>query len=332
MNRPRTILQNVAIAALLAVGGCRLGLDDGAAGARAALSDDNARDALSDDGARDPGVDSDGDGYSPDDGDCDDGDPLIHPGADDTCGDNIDSDCDGIPDKGCRVPVPAGEFQMGAPDTVGGPSQHPIHAVLLDEYYIGKYEVTVAEYRACVTAAACDPPTQVGSFARPHYYDDPTYDDYPVVYVTRTYASAYCAWDGGWLPTEAQWEKAARGDQGEPLYPWGDEWYTCSRGNANWCIGETLRIGSYPDNISPYGAVDMSGNVWELVADYYSSTYYQTSPYENPTGPAKGDHQTLRGGAFTWWGNPTVSVRHPAIELSANLFNIGFRCAYTAPN
>jgi formylglycine-generating enzyme required for sulfatase activity len=149
-----------------------------------------------------------------------------------------------------------------------------------------------------------------------------------VVFVRRELARIYCGWVGGYLPTEAQWEKAARGADDERLFPWGD-WYDCSHGNANWCIGDTLQVGSYEVNRSPYGAMDMSGNVWEFVNDHYAPDYYSTSPYENPTGPVDDTGAlTLRGGGFTWWGNPSVSVRHPGISQDAVQFNIGFRCAY----
>jgi len=298
--------------------------DDSAAG-----DDDTADDDTGDDDTGDD-QDADGDGYFLSDGDCDDTDPEVHPGAADDCGDDVDSDCDGIADRGCQCYVPEGEFMMGMEGDVGQHDQHPLHAVWLDEYWIDKYEVTVGEYQQCELAGVCAHPRYDFSFARDHYYDDPDYVDHPVIYIRREDAREYCGWVGGTMPTEAQWEKAARGHDDARLFPWGD-WYDCSYGNANWCVGETARIGSYDVNRSPYGLADMSGNVWEFFDDYYDPGYYAVSPYENPTGPETGEHLSYRGGAFTWWGNPTVSVRHPARDLGSSFYNIGFRCAYATP-
>ena len=298
--------------------------DDSAAGDDDTSGDDDADDDTADD------VDADNDGYTPAEGDCDDSDPDVNPDEADECGDDVDNDCDGITDRGCQVFVPEGEFLMGAADDVGSFDQKPQHAVYLDAFWVDKYEVTVAEYQQCELAGICEHPRFDSSFDRPSYYDNPDYEDYPVIYIRRDDARSYCEWVGGYLTREAQWEKAARGDQDDRLYPWGD-WYDCGHGNANWCIGETTRIGSYPLNKSPYGVMDMSGNVWEFFEDFYDPSYYSASPYLNPTGPETGTHLSYRGGAFTWWGNPTVSVRHPARELGSSFYNIGFRCAYDEP-
>jgi hypothetical protein len=306
--------------------------DDDSAGDDDTSDDDDTAtdDDTADDDDTTADVDNDGDGYTPADGDCDDADDEIHPGAEDTCGDDVDDDCDGIADRGCQCYVPEGEFLMGMAEDVGGFDQRPQHAVWLDEFWVDKYEVTVGEYQQCELAGVCAHPRFDYSFARDHYYDDPDYVDYPVIYIQRDDARDYCTWMGGYLTREAQWEKAARGHDDARLFPWGD-WYDCSYGNANWCVGETSRIGSYDVNRSPYGVADMSGNVWEFFEDFYDPTYYQNSPYMNPTGPTTGEHLSYRGGAFTWWGNPSVSVRHPARDLGSSFYNIGFRCAYDEP-
>jgi serine/threonine-protein kinase len=231
--------------------------------------------------------------------------------------------------------VPAGEFEMGSED--GEDHESPIHPVYLDAFWIDQTEVTNRQYAMCVAAGACKAPYGSTSFDRPSYYGNSQFDDYPVIRVDWYRAAAYCAWAGRRLPTEAEWEKAARGTEVGPLgygrmYPWG-EGIDCSLANY-WgkdggCVGDTTPVGSYPDGASPYGALDMTGNVWEWVADLYDNNYYSVSPYDNPPGPSSGDFHVMRGGSFilNWSLVRATSRFAEGPSRSEYDAEYGFRCA-----
>jgi formylglycine-generating enzyme required for sulfatase activity len=207
------------------------------------------------------------------------------------------------------VYVPAGEFLMGASssDSQAASVEKPQHTVHLDSFWIDKYEVTNALYKKCVDAGRCSRPGETKSYTRSPYYGNSSYDNYPVIYVLWNDATAYCAWAGKRLPTEAEWEKAARGTDAR-TYPWGNNWdgTRLNSWDSTPRPGDTTAVGSYPSGASPYGALDMAGNVWEWVADWYGDNYYASSPRNNPKGPSSGQYRVLRGGS---WGNGQFNVR-----------------------
>ena len=220
------------------------------------------------------------------------------------------------------VYIPAGEFLMGSKegDADADDDEFPQHTVYLAAYWIDRTEVTNAQYQKCVTEKACDEPDDTT------YFSDSNYRYHPVVHVDWNDAQAYCKWAGRHLPTEAQWEKAARGTDGR-TYPWG-EGISCNLANYGGCdeFPKTSPAGHYPEGASPYEALDMAGNVWEWVGDWYDSSYYGRSPMENPTGPDDGSYRVLRGGS--WYKNEryalSASRYFNVFVITNNL--IGFRC------
>ncbi len=245
------------------------------------------------------------------------------------------SDVNEIPPE-YMVLVPAGPFSMGCDPAYNGgfeclSIELPLHSVYLDAYFIDQYEVTNAEYALCVDAEMCLPPYSDFTSTRVPYFSNPDYANYPVVWVTWKMASTYCAWINSRLPTEAEWEKAARG----PVlrtYPWGEQDPSCALTNFTGltpCIGDTNSIGSYTAGASPYGVYDMAGNVWEWVNDWYAGDYYQVSPGNNPQGPTEGTVRVIRGNAFSAYiSNSRTALRNDFQPLSPDP-EIGFRCART---
>ncbi len=237
-----------------------------------------------------------------------------------------------IQDQGIpMVLIPTGEFTMGRSDG-NEENEKPAHQVFLDDYYIDKYEVTNEAYAACVADSVCAPPIELGSRARKEYYNSGNYRNFPVIHVDWEMANTYCEWRGARLPTEAEWEKAARGDREDnKFYPWGSNTVGCNFGNFVACKTDTTEVGSYPEGKSPYGVYDMAGNVWEWVADWYGFDFYKVSPQNNPTGPETGTYRVFRGGA---WNSQSDDIRvtyrvryYPFIES----YNLGFRCAKSVP-
>jgi serine/threonine-protein kinase len=227
-----------------------------------------------------------------------------------------------------QVYVPAGEFTMGA--SSGSPAVQPVHKVTLDAFWIDQTEVTNAMYALCVTAGACQLPSSKNSNTRASYYGDVQFDNYPVIYVNWTKAQAYCSWAGRRLPTEAEWEKAARGTDGR-TYPWGESAPDATLLNFNNpSKGDTTEVGKYPSGASPYGALDMAGNVSEWVNDWFDSSYYAKSPAENPPGPASGQFHILRGGSWFYEAANVSATSKAWDEPTFRNNNSGIRCA-TSP-
>jgi eukaryotic-like serine/threonine-protein kinase len=227
------------------------------------------------------------------------------------------------------VYVPAGEFSMGSNYYF---NSQPIHTVYLYAYWIDKTEVTNSMYAKCVSARECPAPSSLSSSTRSSYYGNPQYADYPVIYVGWHDAQSYCLWAVMHLPTEAEWEKAARGTDGR-IYPWGNTSPNKSLLNYNENIGDTTAVGSYPSGASPYGALDMAGNVWEWVYDAYDEAYYANSPLSNPNGPfyTYNLQRVRRGGAWNINENyVNAAYRLWPGPMGSEYASIGFRCARAA--
>jgi len=195
-----------------------------------------------------------------------------------------------------QIYIPAGEFTMGSNSGANAKSTQE-HKVYLDSYWINQIEVTNAMYALCYKAGKC---RHTAHYDR--YFDDPAYADYPVHYINWYDAKTFCTWEGGRLPTEAEWEKAARGIQ-DLRYPWGDIPPDNSLLNFNGFFQGPKSAYDYLTGISPYGLLNMAGNLQEWVADWYSADYYSNSPYKDPPGPTTGDLKVLRGGGY--WDNAT---------------------------
>ena len=225
------------------------------------------------------------------------------------------------PVEGSMAVVPAGEFMMGSP--TGDSDEQPAHKVYVETFFMDKYEVTVGQYAAFLQAKGIDPPSDWKTM------NQSAHQKRPVANVDWADAFAYCKWAGKRLPTEAEWEKAARGTD-DRLYPWGNEAPTplhANFGKSGWNNhGVLAPIGTFEAGKSPYGMYDMAGNVWEWVNDWYDYNYYKTSPSQNPAGPSSGGTKVIRGGA--WNSNPRAmrSANRSLISPTDQGLD-GFRCA-----
>ncbi len=219
-----------------------------------------------------------------------------------------------------------------ASDVNAYPNELPAHAVTLDAYWIDKTEAMNANFRRCIEAGGCKARSQragmtgVASRTRRNYLYDTHYDQFPILTYVVEDAEDYCAWAGRRLPTEAEWEKAARGTGNAP-YAWGTE-PGCEFSTFPGCTTDTRRVDSIPEGASVYGALNLTGNVWEWVRDYYMKDYYRVSRGENPNGPASGTAKVRRGGG---WRSVTQDLRVTtrASGVPNHYFDgqMGFRCA-----
>jgi formylglycine-generating enzyme required for sulfatase activity len=215
--------------------------------------------------------------------------------------------------------------------------EEPAHTVYLDPYWIDQTEVTNEMYALCVATGKCNPPISFGSNTRQDYYGNPEFDKFPVIFVSWEDANDYCAWANRRLPTEAEWEKAASWDETNQVkytYPWGNNPNDCSLSNypdgSTYCVGDTTAVDSYPNGKSPYGALDMIGNVWTYVSDWFGDRYYWTLPdgVHNPTGPSSGKFHAVRGG--DWGANSYIHSADRDFDEDGAANFLGIRCA-TSP-
>ena len=313
-------------------------------------------------------VDVDGDGSVgiPAGGDdCDDNNPLAYPGNTEDCMDPADNDCDGIINLDCgpstdeEVEIAEGGFTMGrtVDESVLDPNQTPQNTINLSTYYIDRYEVTIAQYRRCVVAGVCDiqplynTPEWLGSATDPNYWENQQRGLSPAINIDWDDAAAYCAFVGKTLPTEAQWEKAARGAGNDTrVYPWGDVEYQtgpdgadvrvpvdCDTANhknmctLEFCEGDTVAVNRYDGGQSPFGLYNMAGNVAEFVSDWYQADYYTAMPTDDPAGPATGTTKVVRGGAWDMIDYYLEVTTRLSTGTNLRFNNIGWRCARVPP-
>jgi eukaryotic-like serine/threonine-protein kinase len=245
------------------------------------------------------------------------------------------------------VCIPAGEFLMGAAanDPQARDDEKPQHRVYLAAFWMDRTEVTNVNFARCMADGACRPQVyELSAMTYTPYAAHPDYQEFPALLYEADVAAAYCQWAGRRLPTEAEWEKAARGTD-ERSYPWGNDldctkanYYECKPparpadvaaprcGNSAHC--PTTRVDDYLAGVSPYGVLNLAGNVWEWVADWYAPDYYANSPSSNPTGPAEGDAKVRRGGGSKSLPQE-LRVTSRAGDSHYHYFDgqMGFRCA-----
>jgi formylglycine-generating enzyme required for sulfatase activity len=263
--------------------------------------------------------------------------PTAQSSGNANAGDERTSSVDGM----TQIYIPEGTFRMGGMDANTQADEQPPRQVTIKAFWIDKTEVTNAMYMLCVQAEACEPPRLFKSQTRDTYFNNPDFNNYPVVLVRWQDADNYCTWAGRRLPYEAEWERAARGDDFR-TWPWGDDRPDTGKANYNYSVRDTTQVGSYPAGASPFGVLDMSGNVWEWMSDWFDPNYYLNAPIVNPTGPLSpltGNRKVIRGGSwqdgeydlrvsnrgFTDGGDEKATVNSEKYNGTASN-TIGFRC------
>jgi formylglycine-generating enzyme required for sulfatase activity len=232
----------------------------------------------------------------------------------------VESECTATADPSEMVQVPAGDFDMGCNDAVDdacSDDEKPLHTLSMSGFEIDRTEVTQAQYTACLSAGKCEAPSCDWNCDN---------QDFPASCVTWTQANAYCGWAGKRLPTEAEWEKAARGEQ-DTKYPWGNDEPDCSLANMSGCTSAAMAVGSLDAGKSPFGALDMAGNVVEFVADWYDEAYYTDSPAADPPGPKSGKRYVGRGGGFNSGAEFLRTSKRDWYDATDTAAALGFRCA-----
>ena len=219
------------------------------------------------------------------------------------------------------VAVPAGEFKMGASG-----ADNPEHTVNLSDYWIYSTKVTNQQFALCESLGICTAPNPEDN---PNYQDIDHAND-PVVGVTYDQAAAYCSFVSGRLPTEAEWEKSARNPDGGS-YPWGDAAPTCDLVNFNNCVGSTTNVVNHETGKSYYGALDLVGNAFEWVADWYAADYYANSPTDNPSGPSSGTSRSVRSSSYASDADQISVTNRTAEDAQNHRPDLGFRCVVENP-
>jgi formylglycine-generating enzyme required for sulfatase activity len=235
-------------------------------------------------------------------------------------GGNVPDSCTVTADPSELIAVPAGEFAMGcneATDEACDADEKPQHTVTMSAFSIDRTEVSQAQYRACVLDGACAPPLCDWNCEQ---------GDFPAGCVSSTHALSYCSWAGKRLPTEAEWEKAARGAEGAK-FPWGDDDPSCELVNKAGCGDSAKPVGSIASGASPYGVLDMAGNVVEMVADWYDEAYYAASPDTDPQGPSSGSRYVGRGGGYKSDTKWLRASKRDWYDVEDSAVSLGFRCA-----